>query len=212
MKTSLDRFFRGIEYLMAIFLAIMIIFMFVNIVMRFVASSGFVASEEIARLAFIFLVYLGTIGAYRDNQHLGVNMIFSRLGPTAGRIVYVITQLIVIWVMFLLAWGSIRLAGQTFNDSWVATGFPRWIVSGVGAVTGISIIIFALSNIFDALVKKIPLEDLMAGEEVDDIDPEDLMSDEELEQTVAELSGGKLRVDRTDEDDDYGKKSAGEEE
>lgn len=196
---------------MAIFLTIMIIFMFVNIAMRFVANSGFVASEEIARLAFIFLVYLGTIGAFRDNQHLGVNMIFERLGEKAGRVVYILTQVIIIWVMLLLAWGSIKLANQTFNDSWVATGFPRWIVSGVGAVTGLSIVILALSNIFDAIVKKIPVETLMAGFEEDDIVLDEMMSEKELEETISELSGGTLRVNHTGENVPDSKKITGEE-
>ncbi|MDP9806085.1 TRAP-type C4-dicarboxylate transport system permease small subunit [Trueperella bonasi] len=198
-QTPLDRLFRSLEYLMAIFLAIMIISMFINIVMRFIFNSGIAASEEVARLAFIFLVYLGTIGAFRSNQHLGVNLIYNKLGHTVGRWVYVLTQLIIIWVMILLAWGAIRLAGVSFNDNWVATGFPRWIVSGMGAVTGVAIIILAMTNIYDAVVRKIPAEQLLEGEMEEDVDLSDFMTEDELEDTIAELSGGQLHAKAQDQ-------------
>lgn len=162
-----NKIFRLIEIVMAVFLVVMVAFMFLNVVMRFAFDSGLVWSEEIARLAFIFLVYLGTIGAYRDNRHLGVNMLMEKLPERYGKVVFVLIQVVVIWVMVLLALGSINLAEQTFNDRWVATQFPRWIVSGVGAVTGIAISFLALANIYKATIGKASLEDLLLVENDD---------------------------------------------
>ncbi|WP_341740800.1 TRAP transporter small permease [Trueperella pyogenes] len=147
MAKALDIFFRVLEYIMAVFLAMMVSFMLINVVMRFIFNSGLAWSEEVARLAFIFLVYLGTIGAFRDNRHLGVNTLLERLPLRLAQITYIVVQGIIVWVMYLLVMGSISLAGQSFNDQWVATQFPRWIVSGVGALTGVAIIILALANI-----------------------------------------------------------------
>ena len=70
MKKLTDKLFKTIEILIAVFLACMILLLFMNVVLRYVFNTGFVWSEEIARLCFIYLVYLGAIGAARDNRHL----------------------------------------------------------------------------------------------------------------------------------------------
>ncbi|MDR2113401.1 MAG: TRAP transporter small permease subunit, partial [Candidatus Accumulibacter sp.] len=79
MKNFLDTLFRGVEILMASFLTVMIAMVFMNVVLRYVFSMGFAWSEEIARLCFIYLVYLGAIGAMRDNQHLIIDSLLSRV-------------------------------------------------------------------------------------------------------------------------------------
>ncbi len=187
MSKALDRLFRGIEYLMALFLAVMVGFMLLNVIMRFILNSGLAWSEEISRLAFIFLIYLGTIGAYRDNRHLGVNMLLERMPVPLAKATYVVVQGIVIWVMYLLMMGSITLAQQSVNDRWVATQFPRWIVSGVGAVTGIAIIILAIINIVNMLRGK-TIEELLAA--INDDSAEAMYEEadkEEIQELIREI-------------------------
>ena len=45
MTNAMDKLFRGIQILIAIFLGIMIFLTFLNVIMRYVFSSGFVWSE-----------------------------------------------------------------------------------------------------------------------------------------------------------------------
>jgi len=162
MTRLLNGLFRGVEILMVLLLGAMIFFVFLNVVLRFLFDTGLAWSEEVARLAFIYLVYLGTIGAYRDNRHLGVETLIERVPAVAAKVLYAVVQLIVIWVMFLLALGSWDLAAQTMNDRWVATQFPRWLVSGIGALTGGAIIVIALVNLYRLVVRKESVEHLMA--------------------------------------------------
>ena len=161
MDVFLNRLFRGIEILIGIFLAIMIILTFLNVVLRFVFSSGFAWSEEVTRLCFIYLTYLGTISAFRDNRHLGVEMVLEKVSKPIQRILYVVIQLIVIWMMVWLAVGSWQLALQSINDRWVATQYPRALVNGIGVVTGVSIILIALGNLFRLFFMKVPVDELV---------------------------------------------------
>lgn len=165
MSKAMDTLFRGIQILIAIFLGIMIVLVFANVVLRYVFSSGFAWSEEIARICFIYLVYLGTIDAFRDNRHLGVEMLVERVGPLAQKILYFAIQAIVIWMMAILAWGSFTLAKQGLNDRWVATGYPLFLISGIGVVTGVSIIALAVANIFKMITGKEKVLTLMAPKE-----------------------------------------------
>lgn len=146
--------FRGIEALIALFLAVMIALVFINVVLRYGFSMGFAWSEEISRLCFIYLVYLGAIGAMRDNQHLIIDSILTRIPPRAQKAVFLLVQAGIIWVMVVLSIGSWQLVIQNLGDRWVATQFPVFLVFGVGLVTGVAIIILSLANIYRLVALK----------------------------------------------------------
>ena len=148
-----DLLFRGIEVLMAFFLAVMIFLVFANVVLRYLFSTGFAWSEEVARLCFIYLVYLGTIGAMRDNEHLLIDSVLTRIPALYQKIVYFLVQASIIWVMVIL---------QNYHDRWVATQFPVFLVYGIGVVTGVSIIIIALANMYRLIIEKETVKSLLA--------------------------------------------------
>lgn len=161
MKKFLDTIFKGVEILIAFFLTVMIILVFMNVVFRYLFSRGFAWSEEIARLCFIYLVYLGSIGAMRDNQHLIIDSILSRVPVIAQRIIYFLVQVGIIWLMFILGRGSWMLMIQNLRDRWVATQFPTFMVYAAGLITGIAIGIIALTNIFRLTIMKMQVSDLL---------------------------------------------------
>jgi TRAP-type C4-dicarboxylate transport system permease small subunit len=161
MKKILDTLFKAVEVLIAVFLAIMIILVFMNVVFRYLFSKGFAWSEEIARLCFIYLVYLGSIGAMRDNRHLLIDSVLSRVPVFLQNIIYALIQLCIIWLMTVLTLGSWGLVLQNLNDKWVATKFPTFLVYASGLITGIAIGIIALANLFRMIVLKIPVSDLI---------------------------------------------------
>lgn len=170
MKKILNTLFKGIEILIAIFLAIMIILVFMNVVLR-QFNKGFAWSEEIARLCFIYLVYLGTIGAMRDNRHLLIESVLVRIPVFLQKTIYALVQIAIIWLMAILTQGSIGLTVQNLNDRWVATQYPTFLVYAIGILTGVSIIIIAAANLVRLLVLKIPVTELITI--VDDTPEED---------------------------------------
>ena len=161
MRNLLNALFRGVEFLMAFFLAVMITLVFLNVLLRYIFSTGFAWSEEIARLCFIYLVYLGSIGAMRDNQHLIIDSLLSRVPIIAQKTIYFLVQASIVWVMVILTQGSWQLVIQNLNDRWVATQFPIFLVYGVGVITGISITIIALANMYRLFVLGIPVSELL---------------------------------------------------
>jgi TRAP-type C4-dicarboxylate transport system permease small subunit len=97
----------------------------------------------------------------RDNQHLIIDSILSRVPRIAQRIIYFLVQIGVIWLMIILTRGSWGLVIQNLNDNWVATKFPTFLVYASGLVTGIAIGIIALANLFRLVVLKMPVTDLL---------------------------------------------------
>lgn len=167
MTKTFNTLFKSIEVLMAVFLFLMVALMFMNVVLRFAFSTGFVWSEEITRLCFIYLVYLGTIGAFRDNQHLGVDTLIQRVPETAQKVLFTLVQLIIMWTMWLLVQGSWDLAVQNLGDRWVATQYPRALVFGVGILTGASILILCGVNLFRLFILRLSVSELIAARDAD---------------------------------------------
>ena len=161
-RLNLNLLFRSIEALMAFFLAVMIVLVFTNVVLRYVFSTGFEWSEEIARLCFIYLVYLGAIGAMRENQHLIIDSVLSRIPDIWQKAIYFLVQVGIIWMMVVLTSGSWQLVMQNLGDRWVATQFPIYLVYAVGLVTGVSIIVIALANLYRLVVLKRPVSELLS--------------------------------------------------
>jgi TRAP-type C4-dicarboxylate transport system permease small subunit len=161
MKKILDTLFRGVEILIAVFLGVMIVLVFMNVVFRYLFSKGFAWSEEIARICFIYLVYLGSIGAMRENRHLLIDSVLNRVPVLWQKTIYALIQLCIIWLMGILTSGSWGLVLQNMNDNWVATKFPTFLVYSAGLISGIAIGIIALANLFRMIVLKMPVSELI---------------------------------------------------
>ena len=161
MNKLFTRLFRIIEVMIAVFLGLMILLVFMNVLGRYLFSIGFVWSEEVARLCFIFLVYLGSIEAMRDNRHLLVDTFLLKLPKLFQAVIYALTQAGIIWVMYILAYGAWKLVVQNRNNVWIATNFPWYIVHFFGCILGVSVILISVFNLFRLFILKTPVEELI---------------------------------------------------
>lgn len=151
--------FRTIEILIALFLAIMIILTFANVVLRFVFHKGFAYSEEVARISFIYLVYLGSIVAMKENNHLMVDSLITKVPIAAKKVIYFLIQVITIWIMALLTQGAWQVSLLNKNNSWVVTHYPVFFIQFAGVVLGIAFIIICIVNLIKLIAfKEDPLD------------------------------------------------------
>jgi TRAP-type transport system small permease protein len=74
---------RLIEYVIGSILAVMVVLVFGNVVLRYGFNSGITISEEISRYLFIWLTFLGAVVALHEHAHLGVDSLVTRLPRTA---------------------------------------------------------------------------------------------------------------------------------
>ena len=95
-----------IELLMALMLSVMVIAVFMNVVLRYTAGTGFASSEELARLLFVGLVCMGAILASAENRHLGFDLVQSRLPRRARQACTWITRVLVLYPILLLIQGA----------------------------------------------------------------------------------------------------------
>lgn len=106
MSRFIAGYCRLIGYLIAAALALMVVLVFGNVVMRYAFNSGFTMSEELSRWLFVWLIFLGAVVALRENAHLGTDMLVGRLGPKGKRVLMGISLVLMIYCLWLLFKGS----------------------------------------------------------------------------------------------------------
>jgi TRAP-type C4-dicarboxylate transport system permease small subunit len=102
----IDYYCKAIGYLIAAAMALMVVLVFGNVVLRYGFNSGFTLSEELSRWLFVWLTFLGAVAALRDNAHLGTDMLVGKLGPLGKRICMGLSLALMLYCLWLLFKGS----------------------------------------------------------------------------------------------------------
>lgn len=84
VKRAIDLYCRLLSVLLVAALALMVVLVFGNVVLRYGFNSGFTVSEELSRWLFVWMTFLGAIVAMHERAHLGTDLLVSRL-PVAGK-------------------------------------------------------------------------------------------------------------------------------
>jgi TRAP-type C4-dicarboxylate transport system permease small subunit len=106
LTNSLNRLGVFIDTLLAAALAIMVVLVFGNVVLRYGFNSGITTSEELSRWLFVWLTFLGAIVAMKDGAHLGTDALVSRLPLRGKQVFFVISHGLMLYACWLLFWGS----------------------------------------------------------------------------------------------------------
>lgn len=106
MNRVLDVYCRVLSAICALLMAAMVVLVFGNVVLRYAFSTGWLISEEISRWMFVWMVFIGSIVALRENAHLGTDMVVVRLPAGARRVCTVVAQLIMLYISWLMLSGS----------------------------------------------------------------------------------------------------------
>ena len=83
---------RGIKYLWhnleyilaAVFFVIMLVALFIQVFFRFVLNNPIGWTEELAVTCFVMMVYIGSIGATRNDEHMKMEMVINLFYPQIG--------------------------------------------------------------------------------------------------------------------------------
>ena len=105
-----DRVLRGytrvLDALSGLCLAVMVVLVFGNVVLRYTMNSGITVSEELSRWLFVWLTFMGAVVALREHGHLGTDALVSRLPAVGKKACLVLAQIAMLYVSWLLLSGS----------------------------------------------------------------------------------------------------------
>ena len=117
-----SKFLDVLETIEKVFLtitvAVMIVAIVYQVIMRYVFSNANAWSEELARYLFIYDVMIGSAIAIRRNSHLQIDMLISHLKPNVRNLFTIVTTLIgMVFLGFLLTYSLTlcKTGGRTMS-------------------------------------------------------------------------------------------------
>jgi gluconokinase len=158
------RFQRFTTAAMAACLGVMAVAVFVNVVLRYGFGSGIAASEELSRLLFVWMVFLGATAAYPAGEHMAFTSLVGLLQKRPGAMLAmtVVIRLLVLLACALLAWGAWQQVVVGLDSKSVVLGYSSALLPLPALLCAAAIGVMALVE----LIKRTPL-DLGHGAEVE---------------------------------------------
>jgi TRAP-type C4-dicarboxylate transport system permease small subunit len=130
----IDACCRALEIAIAVLLALMVVLVFGNVVLRYGFDSGITVSEEVSRWAFVWLIFLGAIVALKEHAHLGSDMLVSRLPAAGKKVCLIFGQALMLYITWLLFKGALAQAKINWDVQAPVTGAPVALLYGAGLV------------------------------------------------------------------------------
>lgn len=151
MRRLIFLYFRLINVLIATFLAIMVVLVFGNVVLRYVFNSGWSASEEISRWLFVWITFLGAVLALAERSHLGTDILTRLMPRWAQKLCQVVGYVLMLYVTWLIYEGSMNQTEINWNVTAPTTGASVAVFYASGVVFAISAALILLRELVRAL-------------------------------------------------------------
>ncbi|RZI67864.1 TRAP transporter small permease [Variovorax guangxiensis] len=165
MNLTIDRICRGIEAVIAFMLAVMVVLVFGNVVLRYGFNSGITVSEEVSRWLFIWMTFLGAVVALKEHGHLGVDMVVQRLPKAGKKACLAIGHVVMLYVVWLLFQGSVAQARINWDVTAPTTGASMAIVYASGIVFAVLAAFILALDLFRLLTGRLSDDDLVMVQE-----------------------------------------------
>jgi TRAP-type C4-dicarboxylate transport system permease small subunit len=153
--------FRGIEILLIVLLAVMVLLVFGNVVLRFAFNSGIVFSEEVSRFVFMWLTLLGALVAMRDGAHLGMTSVISALPEWGQRVCRFTADVLTLICCVLLAHGTWKQVVLAMDDRATVSNIPMGIVFSALLICAVGIALILLGSLYRQLTGNMPAHELI---------------------------------------------------
>lgn len=151
MKKMLFRSERIVELLMALALAVMVVLTFGNVVLRYVFNTGIDWAEELSRLMFVWLIFLGSILALRQRAHLGVEILQGALPPSLRRASAIISHILMLyglWLFLAGSWKQTKIGLHTFST---VMHYPNALMASAGLLCSSTMLVIVGVNFWRIL-------------------------------------------------------------
>src|SRR5688572_14400899 len=160
-KALADALTRVLEAVMVLCLAVMLVMVFGNVILRLFFNTGIDLSEEIPRFAFVWMTFLGAVVGMRRRAHLGVDIVVQLLPTLGRRVCWGISQAIMLLCCVIIVYGTwLQHDIIKGNASPVAQLSMLWVF-GVSYITGSAIAIICASNLLRLFAGKVGDDELI---------------------------------------------------
>ena len=169
MNKFIDGICHVLDGLMALALAVMVVLVFGNVVLRYGFNTGIAVSEEVSRWLFVWLTFLGAVVAIKEHGHLGSDMLVSRLSVTGKKVCLIVGHLLMLYVTWLIFKGSLDQAKINLDVEAPVTGASVAIFYASGVFFSIAAGILLLRETWRAVTGQMRDDELITVQESEDL-------------------------------------------
>jgi len=184
MQKIVEWYFHVLKVTMVFCLVMMVVLVFGNVVLRYGFNSGITVSEELSRMFFVYLTFIGAIVAMREHLHLGVDTLVRRLPVLGKKVCYVVSQLLMLYACWLFGQGSWQQTVINLPVVAPVSGMSMGFFYGVGILFSASSGAIILHDLYRLLAGKVTEDELVMVKE-----SEELAEFEELQKELERKHG-----------------------
>ena len=161
IQKLIDKYCQFLSLLMAASLAVMVVLVFTNVVLRYTFNSGISVSEELSRWLFVWLTFLGAIVALNEGAHLGTDTLVSRLSLRGKKTCLVLGHVLMLFVCWLLFKGSLDQVKINWDSTSAAMEVSMAIFYGCGMVFAVSGAVILLNHLWRLVTGQLSEKELI---------------------------------------------------
>ncbi|PDV87829.1 ABC transporter permease [Rhizobium sp. H4] len=155
MIRIIDFYFFALKVAIALLLAAMVVLVFGNVVLRYAFNQGITSSEELSRIFFVWLTFLGAVVAMREHAHLGVDSLITRLPKPVAKLAVLLGYGMMLAATWLMISGSWTQTLINLHVSAPATGISMGFFYGAGLAFGVPAFFILLWDAFAIVTDRI---------------------------------------------------------
>ena len=137
-----------VEAALLVLMVVLCVDVFLGVFSRYVLVRTFTWYDEIARLCFVWMVFLGAAVGVRRGANFRLHLFVDRFGPRAGRAAQVLTVGVITAFGVVLIWQGLRLVELGQFQQTPVMGLSKAYIYASVPVGGALMILFSLPGLW----------------------------------------------------------------
>ena len=142
---------RTLKYALTLFSVVLTVSVFLQVLIRFVFKYPLPWTEEIARIAFVYCVFIGATIAVRENSHLHVDALLVVLPKKVASALVFLGMLLVGVFLIFVTWQGIVLVRATGVQMTPVMQVPFKHLYLILPISGALMLLFLVANMLALL-------------------------------------------------------------
>ena len=138
---------KCVDWISVFFFIVIFIVALAQIIMRWLFRNPIVWSEELIRLMYVWLCYIGWTIASRNKAHIKITALVSVIPPSARKILETFNCLLIILFSLFMVYYGIKMTEVGARGRAVTIPIHFGLVYGVAPVTNFIILVYQLVEI-----------------------------------------------------------------
>jgi TRAP-type C4-dicarboxylate transport system permease small subunit len=102
-----------LRYLLILMVGTLTVTVFLQVLLRFIFLIPIPWTEEVARISFVYSIYLGAVLGIRDRSHIRVDILMIVMPPLVRRAMQVFGTIAVAVFLVFMTWQGVELISRT---------------------------------------------------------------------------------------------------